>query len=134
MKIFNFAGLVAVAESAFYFTVEPPKFEADHPFVYHIWDRQLKTPIFSGHITRLEWSKILFEWNEYNSYSDVNVVSFNYKRNDLNKINCLFEIPKSIGCKFYKNIFWSFVFFVENDGPDLTLAMLTKTLQPYFSN
>lgn len=28
-------------------------FYADHPFVYFIWDSQVKTPIFSGRLAKL---------------------------------------------------------------------------------
>lgn len=29
------------------------EFRADHGFVYHIWDQQKQTPIFSGRLTKV---------------------------------------------------------------------------------
>lgn len=53
-NLFHFAGMIAVPLSGTYFLKEPLSFRADHPFVYHIWDRKLKTPIFSGHVAQLQ--------------------------------------------------------------------------------
>lgn len=49
-----FSGFAMMETSLLIMKPEPPKFVADHPFAYHIWDRKQKMPIFSGHITRLE--------------------------------------------------------------------------------
>lgn len=47
-------GIVTANKSGTAFYPEPPKFDADHGFVYHVYDRNLKIAIFSGHVTRLE--------------------------------------------------------------------------------
>lgn len=51
---FHFTGLHPVPRMGYGLAYgEPLSFRADHPFVYHVWDRKLKTPIFSGRVVKL---------------------------------------------------------------------------------
>lgn len=51
-KCLYFAAILMAGSSPF--MKPPPQFRADRPFVYHIYDRKLKAPIFSGHVTKLQ--------------------------------------------------------------------------------
>lgn len=34
------------------------EFHANHPFLYHIWNMETNTPIFTGRIIKFDWKQI----------------------------------------------------------------------------